>query len=139
MGAGGRDFWESVNWAWVAALMKAKAIVRDEPWSAKLRDSDLKAELLRRIERDHQARYGSDFDTWYLGTRLRGCMDNDVQAEREQCWSGFDAPEIEHALLATVGLYRRLDERTAACLDFAVFDHQRVAEELHTILRSGPN
>ncbi|WP_051133275.1 aminoglycoside 6-adenylyltransferase [Nocardia paucivorans] len=31
------EFWESVNWAWAAALMEAKAIVRDEPWSAKLR------------------------------------------------------------------------------------------------------
>ncbi|MFI2474551.1 aminoglycoside 6-adenylyltransferase [Nocardia xishanensis] len=132
------EFWESVNWAWAAALMEAKAIVRDEPWSAKLRDQDLKAELLRMIEWDHRARYGGDFDTRYLGTRLRWWMDDDVQAELEHCWSGFGARETERALLATVGLYRRLAERTAQRLDFAVFDHERVAAELDTILRSGP-
>ncbi len=132
------EFWESVNWAWAAALMEAKAIVRDEPWSAKLRDQDLKAELLRMIEWDHRARYGGDFDTRYLGTRLRSWMDSDVQAELEHCWSGFGARESERALLATVGLYCRLAERTARRLDFAVFDHERVGAELRTILRSGP-
>lgn len=117
--------------------MEAKAIVRDEPWSAKLRDQDLKAELLRMIEWDHRARYGGDFDTRYLGTRLRGWRDRDVQAELDHCWSGFGARDAERALLATVGLYCRLAERTAEHLDFAVFDHERVAAELHTILCSG--
>ncbi|WP_063054042.1 aminoglycoside 6-adenylyltransferase [Nocardia arthritidis] len=134
---GAGEFWESVNWAWAAALMEAKAIVRDEPWSAKLRDHDLKAELLRMIEWDHRARYGGDFDTRYLGTRLRSWMDSDVQAELEHCWSGFGVREAARALLATVGLYCRLAERTARHLDFAVFDHERVAAELQTILRSG--
>ncbi|MBN6042189.1 aminoglycoside 6-adenylyltransferase [Amycolatopsis sp. 195334CR] len=132
------EFDESVHWAWAAALMTAKAIVRDEPWSAKLRDQDLKEELLRMIEWDHRARYGPAFDTRYLGTRLRAWMDEDVQAELEQCWSGFGAPETERALLATVTLYRRLAERTAGRLGFPVFGHERVAAELHTILRSGP-
>ncbi|AXB48430.1 adenylyltransferase [Amycolatopsis albispora] len=131
------EFSESVNWAWAAALMAAKAIVRDEPWSVKLRDHDLKEELLRMIEWEHRARYGSGFDTRYLGTRLRRWMDSDVQAELERCWSGFGARDSEQALLATVSLYRRLAERTARHLGFPVFDHERVAAELHTILRSG--
>jgi len=132
------EFRESVNWAWAAALMAAKAIVRDEPWSAKLRDQDLKEELLRMIEWDHRARHGGDFDTRYLGTRLRHWMDNDVQAELERCWSGLGARETEQALLATVSLYRGLAERTARHLDLPLFDHERVAAELHTILRSDP-
>lgn len=123
-----------MNWAWAAALREAKAIVRDEPWSAKLRDQDLEAELLRMIEWDHRARYGGDFDTRYLGTRLRSWMDSDVQDELEHCWSGFSVRETERALLATVGLYRRLAERAAERLDFADFDHGRVRAELHAIL-----
>ncbi|MEV3966105.1 hypothetical protein AB0M34_35450 [Nocardia sp. NPDC050193] len=43
----------------------------------------------------------------------------------------------EEALLTTVGRYRRLAERTAQRLDFAVFDHDRAAVEMDTILRFG--
>jgi aminoglycoside 6-adenylyltransferase len=75
-----------------------RAIVRDETWSAKLRDQDLKAELLRMIEWDRRARYGGDFDTRYLGTRMRCWMDNDVHTELARCWSGFGVRETEQAL-----------------------------------------
>lgn len=128
-------FDESIHWAWAAALMTAKAIVRDEPWSAKLRDQDLKAELLRMIEWDHRTRYGMDYDTRYLGTRMRTWMDADVQRAVEGCWSGVDSADSTRALLATTDLYRRLAERTAKRLDFSVFGHERAADELRTILQ----
>ncbi|MBF6355249.1 aminoglycoside 6-adenylyltransferase [Nocardia higoensis] len=131
------EFSESVHWAWAAALMEAKAIARDEPWSARLRHRDLEEELLRMIEWDHRARYGGDFDTRHLGTRMRSWMDTDIQADLERCWSGFGARGTEQALLATVDLYRGLAERTAQHFDFPAFDHQRLAAELHTILRFG--
>ncbi len=47
-------FSESMHWAYAAALMCAKAIARDELWTAKLRDNDLKAQLLEMIEWDHR-------------------------------------------------------------------------------------
>lgn len=59
-------FDECTNWAYAAALMIAKAIVRDEPWTVKLRDNDLKDELLRIIEWDHGLRYGASRDVRYL-------------------------------------------------------------------------
>jgi aminoglycoside 6-adenylyltransferase len=68
-------FDECINWAAAAALMTARAVVRDEPWSVMTRDADFKGELLRMIERDHNLRYGSDRDVRYLGTRMRQWMD----------------------------------------------------------------
>lgn len=59
--------------------MCAKATVRDELWAAKFRDQDLNARLLQMIEWDHRARYGADYDTRYLGTRMTTWMDPDVR------------------------------------------------------------
>ena len=128
------EFDESVNWAWAAALTEATAIVRDEPWSARLRDQDLKEQLLEMIEWDHQARYGADFDTRYLGSRMRQWMDEDVQRALRRCWSGVDPREAAQALLATVDLYVELAERTAVRHGFAVFGHKRADSELRSIL-----
>lgn len=50
------EFDDCRDWGYAAALMNAKALVRDEPWSANIRDSDLKAELLRLIEWDQGLR-----------------------------------------------------------------------------------
>lgn len=128
------EFDESVNWAWAAALMQAKAIVRDEPWSAKVRDRDLKAQLLRMIEWDHRARHGAGLDTRYLGTRMRQWMDTDIQQALEHCWAGFGDDDQRRALLATTELYRRLAERTAVALDLPGFDHERVETEMRSLL-----
>lgn len=54
---------QAIHWGYAAALMCAKAVVRDELWSAKVRDNDLKGELLRMIEWDHRLRYGASIDT----------------------------------------------------------------------------
>ncbi|MGO2111821.1 MAG: aminoglycoside 6-adenylyltransferase [Pseudoclavibacter sp.] len=130
-------FDESINWAWAAALMEAKAIVRDEPWSVKLRDQDLKAELLRMIEWDHQLRRGAGLDTRYLGTGMRRWMDSDIQIALERCWGGFDAEGSTRALLASLALYRPLAERTAEALRFPSFDHARLEAEMRSILDFG--
>jgi hypothetical protein len=57
-------FRERLNWGYAAALMCAKAVVRDERWSGKIRD--LKASLLTFIEWDHHVRHGIDYDVRFL-------------------------------------------------------------------------
>ncbi|WGD38405.1 aminoglycoside 6-adenylyltransferase [Lysinibacter sp. HNR] len=129
-----QDFNESINWAWAAALMQARAIVRHEPWSAKIRDADLKKELLRMIEWDHHARYGSGFNTHHRGARMRQWMDAEVQQALEQCWAGFSAEDSIRALRATTTLYRSLAGRTATNLALPDFNHGQLETELHRIL-----
>jgi aminoglycoside 6-adenylyltransferase len=127
-------FLRCVNWFWAAALMAAKDIVRDEPWKAKMRDRDLKDELLLMIEWDHRARYGPGFDTWHLGTRMRRWMDADILDALERCWSSFALDETRSALLASVALFDRVATRTAAALGLDRFDATRVRAEVERIL-----
>jgi aminoglycoside 6-adenylyltransferase len=115
--------------------MQAKAIVRDEPWMAKMRDSDLKDELLLMIEWDHRARYGDRFDTWHLGVHMRAWMDADVQEALGTCWSGFSLEESTPALLASIDLFDRLARRAAASFGLEPFDSGPVRAEIDRILR----
>lgn len=127
---------QSLHWAYAAALMSAKAIVRDEPWSAKIRDRDLKEELLKVIEWDHRVRYGPNVDTRFLGSRMRQWMDAEIQADLERCWARFDLDETAAALDATTQLLARLADRTARTLDYEPFPHARLHAEIRAILDS---
>lgn len=89
--------------------MCAKAVVGEDLWSAKVRDNDLKSELLPMIEWDHRLRHGASIDTRYLGTRMNTWMDADIPNELTHCWSHFAA-----ALRRTTALFSRLAERVTA-------------------------
>lgn len=125
---------ESVHWGYAAALMCAKAVVREELWSAKLRDQDLKEELLRVIEWDHRVRYGATYDTRYLGVRMNSWMDADIRDELTGCWSHFDTADTTAALRRTVELFARLAARTGVALGFEPFHHERLHAEIEQIL-----
>lgn len=127
-------FDECMNWGYAAAIMVAKAIVRDEPWSVKIRDNDLKNELLRLIEWDHRARLGDMHDVRYLGTRMRHWMDADVQQQLEACWATFDLIDSRRALLASIDLFRDLASRTALAAGLGDFDHDTARAEIGDIL-----
>ncbi|WP_432563039.1 aminoglycoside 6-adenylyltransferase [Kineococcus sp. SYSU DK003] len=128
------DFEQALHWGYAAALMCAKAAVRDELWMAKVRDENLKAQLLLLIEWDHRSRYGTEVDVRYLGTRMRQWMDQDVQAALDDCWGRFDAVDTAAALRASVALFARLATRLADQLAFTAFDHGRMRSEIEDIL-----
>lgn len=128
------EFDECVNWGYAAALMMAKAIIRDEPWSLKLRDSDMKAEILRVIEWDHIIRYSGNRDVRYLGTRMRQWMDTDIQAQLEQCWAPFDLSKSRKALEASLALFSRIASRVANAQGLVDFHHEAVHSEIQRIL-----
>jgi aminoglycoside 6-adenylyltransferase len=132
------EFDQCIQWAYAAALMCAKAVVRGELWMAKVRDGSLKSELLRMVEWDHRARYGKDYDTRYLGTRMSAWMDADIQTELQQCWGHFDAVDTARALIATVQLFARLSERTAQRWSLSEFHHARLLSEIQEILNAAP-
>lgn len=128
------EFSECVNWFAAAALMQAKLIVRNEPWLAKQRDHDLKAQLLRMIEWDHRSRQGWDYETWYLGKHINQWADPEVRDSLDRCWTGFDIDEMRPALQASVALFDELAERTRSALGFPRLDRDRVHEEIRRIL-----
>lgn len=132
-------FDECVNWGYAAALMIAKAIVRDEPWSVKLRDGDLKAELLRMIEWDHVIRYDGKRDVRYLGTKMRDWMDATVQQRLEECWASFDLSDNRRALLSSLVLFGELASRIANAKSLMDFSHEAVHSEIQGILAMMPD
>lgn len=132
------EFEESIHWAYAAALMCAKALVRSELWSAKFRDNDLKEQLLEMIEWDHRARYGAQYDTRYLATRMNEWMDEDIRDELSSCWGHFSALDSALALRHTLTLYRRVSERTSVAYGFRPrVDSEQVVDEIEAILANG--
>ncbi len=129
------EFDTCINCFYAAALMCAKAVVRDEPWIAKVRDRDLKRELLRMIEWDHKSRHGWDYDTWHLGAHMRRWMDPDVVEALNRCWAGFSPEETRQGLASSVDLYDTLSSRTAQALGLEAFPSAKVREEMQRILR----
>ena len=131
---GHAEYLECANWFYAAALMCAKCVVRGELWMAKVREFELMSQLLQMIEWDHRARYGKEFDTWYLGLHWRDWMDEDVRDDLASCWGHFDAVDSSDALLQATLLFDRLVDRTASELGLGPFAHQRVIQELKRIL-----
>lgn len=127
------SFGESCNWASAAALMAARAVLRDEPWSMMTRDVDLKAELLRMIEWDHNLRYGGDRDVRYHGTRMRSWMDEEIQKRLETCGAPL-GPGGRDAILSAAQLFSELAGSVARNADLVDFDHAAVRAELERIL-----
>jgi aminoglycoside 6-adenylyltransferase len=132
----GAEFARCVNWFYAAAFMYAKCIVRDEPWMAKLRDADLKSELLEMIVWDHKSRYGWGYDTWHNGSHMREWMDSEVATAASECWADFSIEGMKEALIASVALFDRLSTRTAAALGMESFDSTLVREEIDRLLSS---
>lgn len=127
------SFDECCNWATAAALMVAKAIVRDEPWSVMTRDADLKTEMLRMVEWDHNLRYGLNRDVRYLGTRLRQWMDPDLQVRLESCWAAYGG-DNRQPVLASVDLFRELASRVAELAGLTDFPHEPVRREVDRLI-----
>jgi len=128
------EFDQALHWGYAAALMCAKAVVREEMRMAKVRDQGLKEQLLLLIEWDHRLRYGPDVDTRYLGTRIWQWMDVDVQDALRHCWRHFDAEDTAVALRAAVRLFADLSLRIAGQLGYAPFHHARLHVEIDDIL-----
>lgn len=129
------EFGTCINWFYAAALMCAKCIARNEPWMAKVRDWDLKTELLRMVEWDHRSRYGWDLDTWDNGAHMREWMDSEIAGALGACWAGFSGQEMAGALSASVELFDSLSRRTAIALGIEPFDRASVVQEIDRVLR----
>ncbi len=123
-----------INWFYAAALVWAKAIARDEPWSAKVREWDANNQLLHMIEWDHKARYGREYDTWHLGVHMRAWMDPEIVSALEACWADFSSQSMRSALSASVALFDRVSSRVSTARSIEPFESRLVREEIDRIL-----
>jgi aminoglycoside 6-adenylyltransferase len=128
------EFLQCVHWFYAAAIMWAKCLSRDEPWAAKVRDWDSKAQLVTMLEWDHRARKGWDYDTWFNGTQLCDWMDADMVRRIEPCWSGLSLDDSTRALQESLSLFDPVSTRTAIALGIEPFDATRVRRRVESLL-----
>ncbi|WP_430592084.1 aminoglycoside 6-adenylyltransferase [Humidisolicoccus flavus] len=126
-------FDECCNWAAAAAIMAAKAIVRDEPWSEMIRWRDFSDELLRMIEWEHSARDDGARDVRFLGSRMRTWMDPELQRTLVENAPRF-GQDNAHSLIALLTLFTQLASRVAAAAGLQAFALDHVRAEVLRIL-----
>jgi aminoglycoside 6-adenylyltransferase len=112
------EFIALVEEFWFEAYHVAKYLWRDELWLAKFRDWNCKTLLLRMIEWRAQARANWDLNTWFLGKKLRQWAGDDVWRALDGAFGAFRQAAGWAALLATMALFRRLAQETAAQLGY---------------------
>ena len=132
------EFFQCVHWFHAAAIMWAKYLARDDPWSAKLRDWDSKKLLLQMVEWDQRATKGWDSDAWSLGARLHEWADPELVSSIDGCWSGFSRQDSAQALLTSLSLFEILSTRTAIALEIEPFDSRRIRKRIERLLMRTP-
>jgi aminoglycoside 6-adenylyltransferase len=128
------EFLECLHWFYAAVIMWAKQVARNDPFAAKLRDQESKGQLLRMLEWDHRARWGWDYDTWYLSVHMRDWVDPDLLAAIEASWCGLDPAESARAIRTSLALFDLLSTRTAHVLGHTPFDSSGVRGEVERLL-----
>jgi aminoglycoside 6-adenylyltransferase len=133
------EFFHCVHCFYAAAIMWAKYLARNDPWSAKVRDWDTKKLLLQMLEWDHKARKGWDFDTCHNGTHLREWADPQLLDSIDACWSAISRQDSARALLKSLSLFDALSARTAIALGIRPFDGTRIRQQVAHLLARGYN
>ncbi len=114
------EFLEVVNDFWYHAVWTAKHLRRGELWWAKSGcDSHLKLLLRKMLEWHAHARGGAEKDTWLRGRFLEEWADPRAVQALRQAYAHYDAEDIWRALLATMELFRWLEQETGEKWGFA--------------------
>jgi aminoglycoside 6-adenylyltransferase len=102
------DFWYHTLWS-------VKHLRRGELWWAKsCVDMHLKGHLQNMLEWHAHAQKGEQFDTWLRGRFLEEWADERAVTQLRDTFARYDKNDIARALLATMDLYRWLEDETAS-------------------------
>lgn len=97
-----QDFWYHAVWA-------AKKLKRGELWTAKCCvDNYMKEKLLALAECYAHAVHGPEYETWHNGRFLEEWAEEWLIRYLSNIYARYDRGEIEHALFATMDLFRRM-------------------------------
>lgn len=133
------EFLGCIQGFYAAIIMWTKYLIRDDPWSAKVRDWDSKRFLLQMVEWDSKARSGWTVDTWRCGAHLRGWAAPDVVSQMDACWSGLSRDGSAHSIRMSISLFEALSSRTARALGMERFDSSRILWRVHELLVRVPS
>lgn len=111
---GQEEFSAVVNEFWFEAAHIPRYLLRDELWVVKFRDWTMKTLLLTILEWHAIACNRQPVDVWHIGSHMTDWADEATWNDIHTIFSGFDARDSWHGLLATARLFRRLARETAA-------------------------
>jgi aminoglycoside 6-adenylyltransferase len=115
------EFINATSDFWYHTLWSAKHLRRGELWWAKGGvDGHLKWLLQQMLEWQAHSRKGEKYDTWLRGRFLEEWADPRAVPALPGTFARYDAADIAHALIATMGLYRWLEDETALTWGYTV-------------------
>ncbi|MBI5670642.1 MAG: aminoglycoside 6-adenylyltransferase [Chloroflexi bacterium] len=112
------QFIQRVEGYFYGAVYVAKQIRRDNRWKAKWADQIQQTMLLEMLEWHAHATHEQPVDTYYRGDFMRDWVSEDTWRELHGVFAHFDATDSRKALLASIRLFTRLSEETAASLGY---------------------
>jgi aminoglycoside 6-adenylyltransferase len=122
------QFIKRVESYFYGAVYVAKQIKRHNLWKAKWADQIQQRMLLEMLEWHSHATHDSPVDTYYRGDFMRDWVSEATWQELHSVFAHFDAEDTWNALLASIRLFTRLSEETAARLRY---DYpQKMVEEI---------
>jgi aminoglycoside 6-adenylyltransferase len=128
------EFRTCVEWFYAAALQYAKAVVRDDPWPMKVRDVELKEQLLQMLEWDFGVRNGWSERPPHNGSRIVSWASPDLADRISACWSDYSVPASIDALRNSVALFTTVTQRVAVALHFPYDLGDRASAEVERLL-----
>jgi len=112
------QFIQRVEGYFYGAVYLAKQIKRGNLWKAKWADQIQQRILLEMLEWHAHAAHDRPVDTYYRGDFMRDWVSDATWQELHQVFAHFDATDSRKALIASIRLFTRLTQETAAKLDY---------------------
>lgn len=128
------EFRRCVDWFFAAAMQEAKAIARSDPWPAKVRDADLKRQLLQMLEWNEGARRGWTSPPPHDGSRIEKWGFPGLASWLPSCWSDFSVGSATRALARSIDLFNAVAGSVAKTLGYNIDVVPRASAEVERIL-----
>lgn len=130
------QFIKRVEGYYYGAVYLAKQLERGNLWKAKWADQIQQRMLLEMLEWHAHASHEQPIDTYYRGDFMRDWVSETTWRELHGVFAHFDATDSRNSLIASMRLFTRLTEETAARLGYD-YPRRMVAEVTDYILGLG--
>ena len=115
------EFVNATSDFWYHTLWSVKHLRRGELWFAKgCVDGYMKGHLQRMLEWHARAQKGERYDTWLRGRFLDEWADPRARQALPSIYAHYNADDIARALIATMALYRWLEDEAALAWGYSV-------------------
>ena len=115
---GQEEFRKNTDEFWFEVYHVAKYLYREDLWTAKSRDWDLKRQLRQMLEWNESSKRNWDFSPKDNGKEMKDWVDKYIWDRLGNCFGRFDSEESWDALDSTIKIYREITMETANYLEY---------------------